>query len=104
MLMLFVGATLYTMCGIVVYHTGRVTVERAATHACRRRVTGVPLREGRVGYTQDFEVDTIEVWEVSPPPVLPEVAGADGSVLDRFKEDRAVLQMAGRGGFSDGVR
>jgi len=58
-----------------------------------------------LAHTTEFEIDTIECWEVSPSvKESNNSSSVTGSVLDRFKEDRAVLQMAGHAGHSEGVR
>ncbi|KAK9820434.1 hypothetical protein WJX72_010314 [[Myrmecia] bisecta] len=52
---------------------------------------------------QEFEVDAIECWLVEAP--AGEVAKPTGSVLDRFKEDRTLLEIGGRKtGHSAGYR
>ncbi|KAK9795545.1 hypothetical protein WJX73_002969 [Symbiochloris irregularis] len=44
-----------------------------------------------------FQVDTVEVWLTKQPEADPNSSGTKaGSALDRFKEDRHLMEMAGR--------
>ena len=43
-----------------------------------------------------FEVDAVECWLLQQPEEEEQNAAGNTSVLDRFKEDRHLLDLAGR--------
>jgi len=58
-------------------------------------------------YTQVFDVDVVECWLLKQPEEPPpnQRKGGSASVLDKFKEDRNLMNLAGRGNqASAGIR
>jgi hypothetical protein len=55
--------------------------------------------------SEDFSVDTVEVWHVGPPPPPPEQSdGVGQSILDKDKVAGHILEMAGKSRHSEGLR
>ncbi|KAK6643977.1 hypothetical protein RUM43_000242 [Polyplax serrata] len=52
---------------------------------------------------KEFDIAHLEVWAVGPPPLSPSELG-ERSVLDSNIEAKAILEMAGKTAYSDGLR
>ena len=52
---------------------------------------------------ENFEVEQVEVWGAGKPPV-PEDKAKEKSVLDSHREDKMILDLAGKTRHSEGLR
>jgi hypothetical protein len=52
--------------------------------------------------SETFEIDTVEIWSVFPPEV--EASDAKGTAMERFKEDKYLLEMNNTVMHSDAYR